>query len=307
MRLRTKIILIGSLLATVAIFGAGAALAEFSLHRSARPLLPELEKLAHQRAAALPGRLENVILMVRDNVELHAWLLTPEKWNGDSVIALHGVTDNRLGIAAYAELFAKHGYQVLLPDARGHGLSGGALMTYGLLDAGDVHEWAEFLRSNKGTGCVYGFGESMGAAIILQSLREDRELCAVVAESPFSDFEEAAYNRIESSARIRPGAFHWALIPVVKAALVYSDIRYDLDFRQASPREAVRDSTVPVLLIHGVEDANLRVENSRRIAAARTKDLQLWEVPGAKHCEAWKVEQKEFERRVLAWFKQHRN
>lgn len=292
---------------TLTLFGAGVVLAEYSLRRSTRALLPELEQLAHQRAAAVPAKLENVSLETRDKVNLQGWLLTPERWNGDTVIALHGVTDNRLGIAGYAELFAKHGYQVLLTDARGHGASDGRLMTYGVLDAADVREWAEFVRARSKPGCVYGFGESMGAAIILQALREDPALCAVVAESPFSDFELAAFDRLESKFEMRPGTFRWVLVPVVKSALLYSEWQYELDLRKASPREAVRDSTVPVLLIHGVDDVNLRVENSRRIAAARSKDLQLWEVPGAKHCEVWKIEPEEFERRVLSWFKEHRN
>ena len=35
-------------------------------------------------------------------------------------------------------MFLEEGYSVLLPDSRGHGTSGGELVTYGLLEKRDV-------------------------------------------------------------------------------------------------------------------------------------------------------------------------
>jgi pimeloyl-ACP methyl ester carboxylesterase len=46
----------------------------------------------------------------------------------------------------YAELLLSHGYDVLAPDARAQGDSGGTFPTYGIKEANDVHRWFDFLQ-----------------------------------------------------------------------------------------------------------------------------------------------------------------
>lgn len=45
-------------------------------------------------------------------------------------MVLHGLADNRIGMAGYAQLLLAHGYTVL-PEATAHGVSGGTLATSG--------------------------------------------------------------------------------------------------------------------------------------------------------------------------------
>ena len=78
--------------------------------------------------------------------------------------------------------------------ARGHGLSGG-LATFGLKESDDIHRWTDWLEDTYHPHCVYGLGESMGAAQLLQSLAKEARFCAIVAESPFATFREVAYAR----------------------------------------------------------------------------------------------------------------
>ena len=104
------------------------------------------------------------------------------------MLALHGLGDNRLGMEGFAGIALEHGFTVLLPDARGHGESGGELATYGLLERNDIHQWVDYLEAATQPRCVYGMGESMGAAQLLQSLEVENRFCAVVAKSSFSSF-----------------------------------------------------------------------------------------------------------------------
>src|SRR5438067_10448944 len=91
-------------------------------------------------------------------------------------------------------MFLQQGYRVLLPDSRAHGESGGRLATYGLRENDDIHRWVSWLY-DRGATCVDGFGESMGAALVLESMRSEARFCAVVADSPFSTFRSVAYDR----------------------------------------------------------------------------------------------------------------
>jgi uncharacterized protein len=62
--------------------------------------------------------------LAKDGAVLRAWRLLPHRGNGKSVILLHGLSDNRMGMIGYAELVLSHGYGILMPDSRAHGQSG---------------------------------------------------------------------------------------------------------------------------------------------------------------------------------------
>jgi fermentation-respiration switch protein FrsA (DUF1100 family) len=74
---------------------------------------------------------------------------------------------------------------------------------------------------------------------------------------------------------------------------------------QASPVDALRQSTTPVLLIHGTADTNIPPAHSELLARARPANTDLWLVPGAIHTQAHAAQPEEYERRVLEWFEQH--
>jgi len=247
------------------------------------------------------AELQDVSITTPDQVILRGWLLRPATRNGKAAILFHGLGDNRLGMRGYAELLLAHGYTVLLPDARAHGVSGGELATYGLLERSDVHRWVDFLQSVAQPRCVYGMGESMGAAELLQSLQQESRFCAVVAESPFSTFREIAYDRMGQPFHLGPWVGRVALRPVVEIAFLRARWKYGLDMRRVSPEDTVARSHIPVLLIHGQIDGNIPVRHSRAIHGAAPQTV-LWEVPGADHCGAMSAAPQEFETRVLGWF-----
>jgi hypothetical protein len=205
-------------------------------------------------------------------------------------------------MTGYAMLLLSHGYSVLLPDARAHGASGGILATYGLLERDDIWQWVDFLRMKARTGCVYGLGESMGAAELLQSLDSGASFCAVVAESSFSNFREIAYDRMGQPFHLGPWVGRTILRPLVEVALLRSRWKYGLNMERASPENAVARSNIPVLLIHGQIDSNIPVRHSRRMHVLAPRTV-LWEVPGADHCGAMAIAPNEFETRLLAWFR----
>ncbi|HLZ43893.1 MAG TPA: alpha/beta fold hydrolase [Candidatus Sulfotelmatobacter sp.] len=252
---------------------------------------------------AMGALVEDVSITTPDNVVLRAWLARPGHSNGDAALLLHGLGDNRLGMRGYAQLLIAHGYTVLLPDARAHGLSGGSLATYGLLERNDIRQWVDFLSVKVAPHCVYGIGESMGAAQLLQSLETGTRLRAVVAESPFSNFREIAYDRMGQPFHLGPWMGRTVLRPLVEVAFLRARWKYKLDMQQVSPEDSIARAHVPVLLIHGQIDSNIPVRHSRRIHQ-RDPQTALWEVPGADHCGAIVVAPKEFERRVIRWMTQ---
>jgi dipeptidyl aminopeptidase/acylaminoacyl peptidase len=288
----------------VAAVVVGIFLAEAAMHGTRAPIAHQYDAVIRERVALQHAKMSDVAIATSDNVQLRAWYIEPEHPNGRAVALFHGVTDTRRGVAGFGELFLANGYSILLPDARGHGESGGAIATYGVLEAKDIALWADWLKQ-KNEGCIYGFGESMGAGLVLQSLREHAAFCAVIAESPFSDFRHAAYDRIAGRSGVpRPLTRILAALPV-EIGFLYARARYGIDFSLAPPQEAVAHSSTPVLLIHGLADQNLLPDNTERIQHGRANDTDTWFVPGAAHCGAWSTVGDVFNRRVLSFFQSH--
>ena len=285
-------------------FIAGVLIAEAALHPGRRPLSAKDEMHAQGIAHSHDSELASVTIVARDKVTLSAWSVRPRNDNGNTVILLHGLGDNRLGMIGYAELLLGHGFSVLMPDTRAHGTSGGELATYGLLESEDIHGWFDWLEQNQHPRCIFGFAESMGAAQLLQSLQTEPHFCAVAAESPFSSFREIAYDRVGQFFRTGPWLGRTVLRPVVEVAFGYARWKYKMNFEQVSPEYAAAATRVPILLIHGLNDNNIAVRHSRKIVT-RSPAVALREVPDTDHCGAISTSPHELEQRLVGWFGDH--
>jgi hypothetical protein len=254
------------------------------------PVCPIIE-----RATCAPAGIS-----AKDGARLRAWYFQPQTPNGGAVIVLHGIGASREQNVAMARLLLPPGYAVLTPDLRGHGESEG-LPTYGVLEADDIHRWADWLFREAHVSRLYGIGASLGGSVLLQSLDFEPRFRAVIAESAYSDFPSIARERI---ARMLPAGFQWLAKPVVVSGLFWTRWHYKIDLREASPLAAVGRTRVPVLLIHGLADDRTSPDNSRRLAAINPKS-RLWLVPGAGHTAAWSTAPATFEFQITQWFSEN--
>ncbi|MGA2570515.1 MAG: alpha/beta fold hydrolase [Terracidiphilus sp.] len=289
---------------------AGIQSAEGALHPGRRALTPAAEAQAAAMANANHATLQPVSITAADGAALRAWLFRSNQGNGDAVIVLHGKGDNRLGVLAPAELLLRHGYSVLLPDSRGQGVSDGDIATYGIKEADDIRRWFDWLAQTQAPHCIDGLGESMGAAEVLQSLRTISGYCAVVAESPFSSFRDASFDRIGQWFGTGPWLGRTLLRPTIGFGFLYLLSKYSVNLAHDDPAQAVAASRVPVLLIDGLLDDTLPPHNDEKILAVsrgRNPDVALWEPPDAGHTGALGAEPEEYERRVIGWLQSHRS
>src|SRR2546425_5340096 len=85
------------------LFIAGVFVAEGTLHPGRRSLAAKDEMQAQGMAHSHNSELANVAITARDGTNLSAWSILPRNGNGKTVILLHGLSDNRLGMMGYAE------------------------------------------------------------------------------------------------------------------------------------------------------------------------------------------------------------
>jgi len=254
---------------------------------------------------SLPGEdptWRTVMIPARDHAHLEASWVTPrEPGSTKCVLMVHGIGFNRSAMKNFIPLFTSHGYKILIPDDRSHGNSGGDLVTYGLLEKYDAIDWAHWMRS-EGCQTIYGLGQSLGAAILIQASAVEPVFRAIVAECPYSDLRAAGEYRVQQMALGLP---EWVASPLskvmVESAFEYARVRFGVDLRQVSPLADIARTQTPILLIHGLEDTRMPYSNSELLAKANGR-TELWLVPGARHVNASATHPVEFNRRVLDWF-----
>ncbi len=287
---------------------AGVVSVEWALHPTRSALTQDDEEQAVAIAESHGAPLQQVEITANGGAILRAWSIRPASDNGDAVILLHGMANNRAGMLGPADMLLRRGYSVLLPDARAQGMSGGDLATYGFLETGDLQRWVDWLAQNHAPHCIDAIGESMGAAQLLNSLRTLRGFCAVAAESSFASFREVSYVRIGQWFGTGPWLGRTLMRPVVEFGILSARWKYGVNLAQDNPAQAVAASRVPVLLIHGLIDNDIPPYNSETILVAskgHNPNVSLWEPPDAGHCGAMGAEPSEFERRVVGWFQGH--
>jgi pimeloyl-ACP methyl ester carboxylesterase len=229
-----------------------------------------------------------------DGIRLSAWLL-PSR-NGATVILLHGAGENRTATLPQAAVLARHGFGLLMVDARGHGSSEGSGMDAGWYGDADVTAAVTFLLDRRGVDPdrIGVLGLSMGGEEAIGAAAADPRIRAVVAEG-------ATARTAADKARWLPGG-------------VAGEVQRGLDWTTFgiaglltdAPRPAplydaiVRSSGTPFLLISAG-----KVADERRAAdvlrAASPERVQVWTVPGAGHTHGVQARPHEWETRVVAF------
>ena len=212
----------------------------------------------------------------------------------------HGVSDNRTGILGHAEFLLRHGYNVVMMDARAHGESGGNMATYGWKERYDTVAITDALYSSEAVQHVGALGVSMGAAIALQSAAVEKRIEAVVAEGPFANLREVSYDYagFDTSPWLGKTLFRPATIFGLNAMIEAGGFQPD----DVSPEKAVIVREFPIFLICGTRDHRIPCRHAEGIYQAARGPKQLWEVAGAGHASALGYAPAEYEERVIAFF-----
>ncbi len=289
--------------------GAGKLMGSGILHPQRRLLTPELVSQSDRMFERVRATREEFDLRTPDGVLLRGWKVRPCAWlhrdgaveNGDWVLLFHGVADNRAGMLGYAEFLLRAGYSVVMMDARAHGASEGAMATYGWKERYDTRAIVDALYASEKVHHLFALGESMGAAIALQSAAVEPRVAGVVAESSFSDLREVSYDY--AGLRISPWLGKTIFRPAAFIGMSNLEEEGGFKAKETSPVKAVTARPFPVLLVCGARDHNVPCRHSKRVFEAATGPKQLWVVRGAGHTAALGKAPAEFERRVLGFFR----
>jgi dipeptidyl aminopeptidase/acylaminoacyl peptidase len=251
------------------------------------------DKGTHQLGFLLPGRpeldgmqfgaMKPITYPAADGTMVPAYLTLPPGSDGKNLPAIvlpHGGPDYRdeWGFDWLVQYFAVRGFAVLQPNYRGSSgygndwFKGNAIHSWksAIDDINDAGRWLE-KSGVAAPGKIAIFGWSYGGYAALQSQVVDPDLFkAVVAVAPVTDFDA-----------IRAESIHDANYKYIDA-----QIGHGAYIEEGSPARHADRFKAPVLLVHGDNDTNVGVSESRlmndRLKAAG-KQVQYIEFKGLTH------------------------
>lgn len=198
------------------------------------------------------------------------------------------------------------GFNVLVPELRGHPPSTGTRVTYGIRETNDLLLLLDLARARFGvTAPRLGIdGCSMGSLLALQ-LAGARTPAALWLQAPFGDLHAMAVHYLRRAT----GLPRVLLEGPVRLLLRRIGRTEGLDLSRADPVAAARRVTCPVTIVHGEADALVPVRFASPLYEALPGPKTFWRVPACGHChhvdEPQAVATAEYRRRWAEFFLRH--
>ena len=230
-----------------------------------------------------------------DGLILRGWWIPGDMHK--TIVMVHGLGSNRDEPLSKSAYLHQAGYNLLVFDLRGAGLSDGTGPTMAYREPGDVRAAVKEAR-RLDPGPVALFGYSMGAAAAVEDAAVDPGVSAVVEDSGFSSAADVILARFSTITRL-------PAIPLAAAVIMFATIDFGTSPWNVSPRKAATQLRKPLLAIIGDQDTVVPPAEGLAIFSAACGPKLLLEVPGAGHVQAYNRDTRLYEATVLSFLNAH--
>ncbi|MCM1173846.1 MAG: alpha/beta hydrolase [Blautia sp.] len=234
-----------------------------------------------------------------DGLKLHAtYFPALDKKRDKAVICFHGYTgeglSNHVAIAGY---FLKHGYSILLPDARAHGGSEGEYIGFGCLDRKDALVWIDWLIQEGGKDIqIMLHGTSMGGATVLMAsgLELPANVKGIVSDCGFTSPKEVFTHVLNHR-------YHLPAFPAIQGADLLNKRLAGYGMDECNAKYEVRKAKVPILFIHGSADTFVPCSMCCEIYENCRSPKRKLIIEGAAHAESYYKNMERYEKELDAF------
>lgn len=215
-----------------------------------------------------------------DNLKLHGYKINNENSNV-WVITVHGYMGSGAKMASYAENFYNMGYNVLVPDLRGHGKSEGDYIGMGWNDRKDILRWIDLILKENNNAKIILHGVSMGAATVMMTSGEDlpENVKCIIEDCGYSSVVDEFEDKLKN-------IFNLPKTPILQAADLVSRVRAGYWFSDASSVNQLKKAKVPILFIHGDKDDFVPYDMLDKVYNAADVEKEKLVVEGAEHAKS---------------------
>ncbi|WP_410515049.1 alpha/beta hydrolase [Paenibacillus sp. BR2-3] len=224
--------------------------------------------------------LRNVEILSDDGLKLRAYMIPSSRAEGRTVIIAHGYSGKGKDMGAYAKIYADQlGYNVLIPDARGHGESEGHYIGFGWHERRDYLQWIRYVIEETGPEAkIVLHGVSMGGATVLMTSGEDLppQVKVIVSDCAYTSVKAQLSYQLRRMYRL-PG------FPFVHSASLVTRLKAGYSFGEAYALKQVRKAQVPILFIHGDADTFVPFSMMNELYEACRSPKERWIVHEEGH------------------------
>lgn len=196
---------------------------------------------------------EDVTFRTKDGFTLSGWFIPSKevKKSSKTIVLLHGYPADK-GDILNALVFLHDKYNLFLFDFRYFGQSEGFYSTAGAKEIMDLSAAIEYLKSrNINEVGVWGF--SMGGAVALMATAQIPEIKVVISE--------ASYANLGLMAR---ELYRLPLLnyPLAWLTELWAKLFLGIDVGKISPKEFIKNTQIPILIIHSRNDEMIPFSNA---------------------------------------------
>ena len=222
---------------------------------------------------------EEVSVTSFDGLTLRGIYLPIENPRG-CILCFHGYRS--FGIQDFApmpEYYQSLGLSVLVVDQRACGKSEGKYTTFGILERKDVVTWASYMQERLGDLPLLLDGLSLGSATVMLSADQPLPdtVHGIIADCGFT----SPWDILTHCGK---KWFHLPPFPLVYLLSAISRVMFGCSYRGCSTLTSLKNSTLPLLLLHGGDDdfvpTYMSEQNFEASSASYKRKLI---VPGAGH------------------------
>ena len=191
---------------------------------------------------------EDLFITSFDKTKLHA-MLYEYKSSKKVAIMCHGYSGTpRRDFCGGAPEFMKMGYSVILIDERGHSLSGGRGITFGIKESKDLLCWIKFAKERFGEDIeLVLMGISMGGTTVLNVADKVDSNIKIIADCPYASIKEMFYKDIKDLKLPI-----WIFYPLLKmSALIFMHV----NISKFNNYNTIKNARCPILIVHGDQDS----------------------------------------------------
>ena len=214
-----------------------------------------------------------------DKLQLHSYVVSQNsnKW----AIVVHGYGGSGKLMSDKSKYFYDMGYNVLIPDLRGHGKSEGNYIGMGWKDRLDIISWINVIIKENPNAEIVLHGTSMGAATVLMTSGENlpSNVKAIVADCAYtSAWDEFSY-QLETYLKV-PSYY------ILNVTNMVTKLKAGYSLKEASALESVKKATVPILFIHGDKDKFVPYSMMDKLYDATNSPKEKLTIEGGEHANS---------------------
>lgn len=218
-----------------------------------------------------------------DNLSLKGRIIHSEVKTDICVILVHGIRSCKENYFAMADFLAENGLNVICFDQRGHGESEGEYCTFGVKESKDINSMIEFARHEFGLQNFVLWGQSLGGAVVIQSMNKNKLIKAGIVESTFTNYKTISTDYIQNTLPVFPAS-------VCKYSAGRGAVKANFDPSLASSLLSAYFIQKPMFIAHGSKDGNINPKYGQMLFAALPSSIkEFHEIEGARHHDLWNV------------------